>query len=264
MTTEHAYLRLIGDGLPATRGPRRRVVVVGAGMAGLVAAYELLRAGHDPVVLEAQQRVGGRVLTLREPFAPGLYAEVGAMRIPRAHALTLAYVDKFGLPIRRFTMDNPDGVVPPVRTQAPLARDRRRSPALVAAEMPEQERGRPATSAGSARSGRSPTAIAAQGDDALGRDRRPLRRPLDARVPGGAAAGPKPAIELFGLLQNQEALMNSSLPRAAARGGGPLLRRPGADRRRHGPAAARVPAGAREPHPLRRAHVRDRPGPTTA
>jgi monoamine oxidase len=67
----------------AAAGRGARVIVVGAGMAGLVAATELLRAGHDPVVLEAQQRVGGRVLTLREPFAPGLWAEAGAMRIPQ-------------------------------------------------------------------------------------------------------------------------------------------------------------------------------------
>ncbi|MGH7718103.1 MAG: NAD(P)-binding protein [Gemmatimonadaceae bacterium] len=37
-------------GLPRRDGAPKRVVVVGAGMAGLVAAYELLRAGHDPVV----------------------------------------------------------------------------------------------------------------------------------------------------------------------------------------------------------------------
>ena len=39
--------------------------------------------GHDPLILEAQNRVGGRVYTLRN-FAPGLYAEAGAMRIPRS------------------------------------------------------------------------------------------------------------------------------------------------------------------------------------
>ena len=45
-------------------------------MAGLVAAFELARQGHDPLVLEAQNRVGGRVYTLRD-FAPGLYARSG-------------------------------------------------------------------------------------------------------------------------------------------------------------------------------------------
>jgi hypothetical protein len=58
-------------------------------MAGLVAADTLLRAGHDPLILEAQARVGGRIQTIRDPFAPRLYAEAGAMRIPRTHTLTL-------------------------------------------------------------------------------------------------------------------------------------------------------------------------------
>ena len=79
-------------------------------MAGLVAAYELRRLGHEPIVLEAQNRVGGRVYTLRS-FAPGLYAEAGAMRIPRAHDLTLEYCRHFGLELRPFVMGNPKGLV---------------------------------------------------------------------------------------------------------------------------------------------------------
>ena len=90
--------------------PAKRVVVIGAGMAGLVAAYELERAGHDPIVLEAQNRVGGRIYTLRK-FAPGLYAEAGAMRIPRVHDLTLGYIEHFGLELRPFVMGNPKGLV---------------------------------------------------------------------------------------------------------------------------------------------------------
>jgi monoamine oxidase len=90
--------------------PKRDVVVIGAGMAGLVAAYELKRAGHRPTVLEAQGRVGGRILTLRS-FAPGLYAEAGAMRIPRSHGLTLAYCDHLGMPMAPFVMGNPRGLV---------------------------------------------------------------------------------------------------------------------------------------------------------
>jgi monoamine oxidase len=55
------------------------VIVLGAGLAGLAAAHELVRAGHDVVVVEARSRAGGRVLTLRQPFADDLYAEAGAM-----------------------------------------------------------------------------------------------------------------------------------------------------------------------------------------
>ena len=42
----------------------KRVIVVGAGMAGLVAAYELEQVGHDVIVRESQDRVGGRIDTL--------------------------------------------------------------------------------------------------------------------------------------------------------------------------------------------------------
>ena len=71
-------------------------------MAGLVAAYELSKLGHDVTILEARMRPGGRVHTLREPFADGLYAEAGAARIPDTHDLTLKYVKEFGLPLEPF------------------------------------------------------------------------------------------------------------------------------------------------------------------
>ncbi len=98
------------EGFERTDQPGKRVIIVGAGMAGLVAGYELARAGHDPLILEAQNRVGGRIYTLRR-FAPGLYAEAGAMRIPRVHDLTLGYIEHFGLQLRPFAMGNPKGLV---------------------------------------------------------------------------------------------------------------------------------------------------------
>ena len=55
-----------------------KVVVVGAGLSGLVAASEAQDAGHDVVVLEARDRVGGRVFTIREGFAAGQFADLGA------------------------------------------------------------------------------------------------------------------------------------------------------------------------------------------
>ena len=93
---KEAMLRTIDVGLPKTKDPKH-VLVIGGGMAGLVAAYELKRAGHAVTLLEASRRIGGRVWTLREPFTHGLYAEGGAMRIPDAHRLTWRYIDKFGL-----------------------------------------------------------------------------------------------------------------------------------------------------------------------
>jgi monoamine oxidase len=75
----------------------KRILIIGAGLSGLVAAYELSQAGHDATILEAQMRPGGRVLTLREPFSDGLYAEAGAARIPDNHDLTIHYAKHFGL-----------------------------------------------------------------------------------------------------------------------------------------------------------------------
>src|SRR6185369_9380428 len=83
-------------------GPAKKVLILGAGMAGLVAGYELTKLGHDVTILEARTRPGGRVHTLREPFSDGLFAEAGAARIPENHDLTLKYVKEFALPLEPF------------------------------------------------------------------------------------------------------------------------------------------------------------------
>jgi monoamine oxidase len=82
----------------------RRVVVLGAGLAGLAAGYELTKSGHDVKVLEAQERPGGRVLTLRT-FDEGLYADAGAARIPEEHESVLRYAKEFGLRLVPFYPD---------------------------------------------------------------------------------------------------------------------------------------------------------------
>jgi monoamine oxidase len=84
------------------RGVSKKVIIIGAGLAGLSAAYELTQAGHDVTVLEARKRPGGRVHTLRDHFAEGLYAEAGASRIPNHHHFTLKYVELFGLTLDPF------------------------------------------------------------------------------------------------------------------------------------------------------------------
>ncbi|HVT15725.1 MAG TPA: NAD(P)/FAD-dependent oxidoreductase [Thermoanaerobaculia bacterium] len=91
---------LAGDAPAAQPGvPQRRVVVVGAGLAGLAAAYELVRSGHEVTVLEAQHRAGGRVRTLREPFPDGLYAEAGAVDHGEGYRHVVRYVKDFGLSV---------------------------------------------------------------------------------------------------------------------------------------------------------------------
>jgi len=84
----------------------KKVVIIGAGLAGLSAGYELTQAGHDVTILEARNRPGGRVLTLREPFADGLYAEAGAMNVFDNHSWTLKYIRLFGLILDRSTSPN--------------------------------------------------------------------------------------------------------------------------------------------------------------
>lgn len=84
------------------RGAAKKIIVIGAGLAGLSAAYELTKAGHDVTVLEARTRPGGRVHTLRDAFSEGLHAEAGATRIPNHHHFTLKYVELFGLTLDPF------------------------------------------------------------------------------------------------------------------------------------------------------------------
>lgn len=79
-----------------------KVVIIGAGLAGLAAADELVNAGYDAAIVEARERAGGRVYTLREPFTDGLYAEAGATRIPDNHHLTFHYIRQFGLRLAPF------------------------------------------------------------------------------------------------------------------------------------------------------------------
>jgi monoamine oxidase len=69
---------LAGLAVSAARAAKKNVIVMGAGIAGLACAYELKRRGHDVTVLEASGRAGGHVRTFHDPFADGLYADIGA------------------------------------------------------------------------------------------------------------------------------------------------------------------------------------------
>ena len=70
------------------------VVVLGAGMAGLTAAHSLHRAGLDVIVLEARERVGGRIHTLADPAPHGV--EIGAQMIHGSRAPTWQLIREFG------------------------------------------------------------------------------------------------------------------------------------------------------------------------
>lgn len=74
----------------------RKILVVGAGFAGLACAYELLSAGYRVSVVEARKRVGGRVLSFRD-FIEGKNVEGGAELIGSNHPTWVAYSKRFGL-----------------------------------------------------------------------------------------------------------------------------------------------------------------------
>lgn len=76
----------------------KKVIVAGAGITGLCCAYELMKAGHAVVVLEASGRTGGHVYTRREGLSAGLYADLGADHITKpGYERFFEYVEEFGL-----------------------------------------------------------------------------------------------------------------------------------------------------------------------
>ena len=84
----------------------KKVIIIGAGISGLVAGYDLTVAGYDVTILEARDRIGGRVLTIRSPFSNEHYVEGGAARIKPSHDLTIAYANHFNLTLDPFYATN--------------------------------------------------------------------------------------------------------------------------------------------------------------
>jgi monoamine oxidase len=99
--------------LPPAAGKGVKVAILGGGIAGLVAAYEMGKAGFQCTVLEARERPGGRVWTVRNgstvesiagpnqtaSYSAGNYFNAGAARIPSIHRTILGYCKDLGVPL---------------------------------------------------------------------------------------------------------------------------------------------------------------------
>lgn len=86
------------DYCQAVNQKSKKITILGAGIAGLVAAYELEKLGHQVEILEGSSRIGGRIWTHRfEKEFDAPYGELGAMRIPIEHKHTLHYICEMGL-----------------------------------------------------------------------------------------------------------------------------------------------------------------------
>lgn len=118
----------------------RKIIILGAGLAGMSAAYELGKLGYDCTILEARARSGGRVWTVRggtsetelgglaqtSKFENELYFNGGAARIPHHHQLTLQYCRELGVPLELFNGANEAAYLYNDKAEGPLPNKRMR------------------------------------------------------------------------------------------------------------------------------------------
>jgi monoamine oxidase len=128
-------------------GKGKKVVILGAGLAGMTAAYELGKLGYQCQVLEARAFAGGRCQTARKGFVlqelggekqtcafeQGQYINHGPWRIPLDHQSTLYYTRLFDVPLEVMVNDNDHSIVY-LEDAGPLSKQRLR-PAQVKADM---------------------------------------------------------------------------------------------------------------------------------
>ena len=119
-------------------GNGRRVIILGAGVAGMAAAYELNKLGYETPILEARDFAGGRCQTARQGFSlselggttqrcqfdEGQYINHGPWRIPYHHRSTLHYTKEFNVPLEVMVNRNKNAWVLYEDTAGPLSGQR--------------------------------------------------------------------------------------------------------------------------------------------
>jgi monoamine oxidase len=139
--------RMSGPPVLSGSGKGKKVVILGAGLAGMTAAYELGKLGYDCQLLEARAFAGGRCQTARKGFAltelggeeqrctfdQGHYINHGPWRIPLHHQSTLHYTRLFEVPLEVMVNDNDHSIVY-LENGGPLSKQRLR-PAEIKADM---------------------------------------------------------------------------------------------------------------------------------
>lgn len=111
----------VSNGTPLAQVPSlaygSKVLIVGAGVAGMVAAYEAMRMGLHPVVVEASDRIGGRLYSYvaGNPLDPAnsVICEMGAMRFPISGKALMHYFEKVGMTANSADFPNPGSAATP-------------------------------------------------------------------------------------------------------------------------------------------------------
>ena len=128
-------------GLPKCR-TCKNIGVIGAGVAGLTASVELARAGHRVTIYEGSSRVGGRILTHRQP-GTNYVTELGAMRLPLdVHMLLGNYIkNRYHLPYKEFINSDDDAIVF-INNVGLTVRQANANPGAFGFNVTEEERGK--------------------------------------------------------------------------------------------------------------------------